>query len=155
MASLLHVPRISGFQWIGTFQWICTRTWCQRALDALFGFLFLFLGGVCSGLIRKMRSVPNGTSNRHANADLQTMLASARSMPLHTPLTNVSKAPLLLATRSSSNPITPGSNKSRIVEPPNLKYPSSSARFTLSPFLRVMTVEPTIMAPTQMTMTFP
>jgi hypothetical protein len=49
----------------------------------------------------------------------------------------------------------PLSNSSTSVLPPNLKYPSSSPRLTSSPSFLVITVLPTIMAPTQITMTRP
>jgi hypothetical protein len=70
-------------------------------------------------------------------------------------LTRVSSAVFELSTKSSSNTILPLSNSSTIVLPPNLKYPSSSARFTSSPSLLVITVLPTIIAPTQITITLP
>ena len=69
--------------------------------------------------------------------------------------TSVSSAPLELSARSRSHTNLPGSNSSSTVLPPNLKYPSSSARLTRSPVLRVMTVLPTIIAPTHTIMTLP
>lgn len=60
-----------------------------------------------------------------------------------------------LSVKSSSNLTLPSSNSTTSVDPPNLKYPSSSALLTSSPSVLVMTVLPTIMAPTHTTMTRP
>lgn len=145
------------------------------AFDAALGVLSLLFGGGLLAHVGRVRRPLGGVADGHADADLIRVSVSGHRMLGAIGrdvmagmdrklggrggdgggLTSDSSALFELSTRSSSKRITPGSKRSRIVLPPNLKYPSSSARLTRSPGERVMTVLPTIMAPTQMTMTRP
>ena len=99
-----------------------TRVRRQAAFDATLGVLLLLMRRVLLAHVWRVRGSVGAVADGHADAYLNRVLnRSGRVRAKDDKLTKVSNAVFELSTRSSSNRMTPGSNSSRIVLPPNLK----------------------------------
>ena len=106
---------------------------CRRGETTLYpslGLLSLRRGDVFSFLwhIRRILRLFGRMADGHAYVKLAKCQQGRTKLRSIHDFTRVSKAPFELAIKSSSNCIVPGSKRIKIVLPPNLKYPNSSAR---------------------------
>lgn len=115
-------PNSTSLHWIILYRLLDVEQrsrWClrQTPFDTPFGLPLLFLRDVTLGHVRFVRRLIWTTSDGHSSTDL------CRYEPLSTAgtlksLTRVSRAPFEFPMRSSSNFMTPGSNRRMMVLPP-------------------------------------